>query len=330
LVKKDFGLVSAMGFTASGALFYGVNASFTDLYVATIDPVTAKLVSPPVRALPRVMGSKLYPDWSPDGKSLAYVPQASPGLELTRRKTFQIVSLETGKSESYPVDLRSIGRLIWSPDGHSMLIRGLPKEGYWSLYLFDLQTRALKPLVQSLAGSAISSLAMVDGKDVYYLYYDFPKKTRKLLRFNFESGSVTEVYEEEATARGVSDFSIAPDGKSIAYIDQTTTLKVMPAGGGASREILKLQAPERLDSLAWTNDGKGIVFCKALASGTVDQTTELWLQRLDGGPPRSLGISMDRIANLRFHPDGKQLLFRAGQSRIEVWALENFLPAGKR
>ncbi|MBM3294591.1 MAG: tetratricopeptide repeat protein [Candidatus Aminicenantes bacterium] len=330
LVKKEFGVVSAMGFTASGSLFYGANTSFTDLYIATIDPVTAKLISPPVRALPRVMGSKLHPDWSPDGKSLAYVPQVSSGLEMTRQKTFNIVSLETGKTESYPVDLRSIGRLIWSPDGRSMLLRGLPKDGYWSLYLFDLQTRALKPLVQSAAGSAISSLATVDARDVYYIFYDFPKKARKLLRYNFESQSAAEVYKEEAKARGVTDFAIAPDGKSIAYVDQTTSLKIMPVGGGEAREILKLQSPERIDSITWTNDGKGIVYSKVLSKNAVDQTCELWLQRLDGGAPRNLGISMDRISTLRFHPDGKQLLFRAGQARMEVWALENFLPGGKR
>ena len=329
LIKKDLGPISPMGFNDAGVLYYGVDVSIVDLYVAEIDAASAKLASPPVRALPRIMGSKLSPDWSPDGTALAYVPQSPPGFELVRRKSFNIVSLETGKIRTFPLDLRSIGRLRWSSDGRSMLVRGLPKDGYWSLFLFDLQTQVLRPLVLTPAGAAISNLSTLDGKDIFFTYLDFPKKVRKLLRYNLDRQSAVEIYQED-TRPGMGDFAISPDGKDIAFVDQPSTLKIMPSGGGEAREILKLQSPEQPVSLTWTNDGRGIVFSKALSSTDLaNQMCELWLQPADGGTPRNLGVAMDRISYLRFHPDGKRLVFQAGQMRLEVWAMENFPAAEK-
>ena len=43
-----------------------------------------------------------------------------------------------------------------------------------------------------------------------------------------------------------------------------------------------------------------------------------------------MAAPMKGITALSFHPDGKRVAFAAGQSRTEVWVLENFLPPPKR
>jgi len=59
--------------------------------------------------------------------------------------------------------------------------------------------------------------------------------------------------------------------------------------------------------------------------------TELWLLPVDGGRARKPELSMDSLADLRMHPDGRHLAFTRskGDAVGEVWIMENFLPAAK-
>ena len=88
-----------------------------------------------------------------------------------------------------------------------------------------------------------------------------------------------------------------------------------------------------LSRLIWTPDGQKILFtvhrqdpAKPVNS---DQTFELWQVSAAGGQPQKVGLAMERLRDLSLHPDGKRLAFAAGQSKPEVWVMENFLPANK-
>jgi tricorn protease-like protein len=67
-------------------------------------------------------------------------------------------------------------------------------------------------------------------------------------------------------------------------------------------------------------DGKRILFIKK---------SDLWAIAAEGGEPHKLNLAMKGLAQLRLHPDGRQVAFQAGGSSGEVWAMENFLPAAK-
>ena len=61
----------------------------------------------------------------------------------------------------------------------------------------------------------------------------------------------------------------------------------------------------------------------------------LWLVPIDGTTARKLEFDANRVVpfaqvKIQLHPDGHQLAFVSGHHRsMEVWALENFLPALK-
>jgi hypothetical protein len=53
---------------------------------------------------------------------------------------------------------------------------------------------------------------------------------------------------------------------------------------------------------------------------------------LEGGTPEKLDLAIEGLTvagweNLRRHPDGRRIAFAAGETKDELWVMENFLPA---
>ena len=46
---------------------------------------------------------------------------------------------------------------------------------------------------------------------------------------------------------------------------------------------------------------------------------------MDGKGSQKIDLSMRRLRQLRFHPDGKRIAFSAGYIEAEVWVMENLL-----
>ena len=107
----------------------------------------------------------------------------------------------------------------------------------------------------------------------------------------------------------------------------------MPIKGGEARDVCQIAGDPGAHRLIWTPDGQKILFtlrrqdpAKPVNS---DQTFELWQVSAAAGQPQKVGLAMERLRDLSLHPDGKRLAFGAGQSKPEVWMMENFLPATK-
>lgn len=75
LVHSEVPLYRPMGLTRQGALYYGVRTGFSDVYVAALDKVTGAVLSAPAPLSPRFVGWNRSPDWSTDGRSVAYASQ---------------------------------------------------------------------------------------------------------------------------------------------------------------------------------------------------------------------------------------------------------------
>ena len=177
-----------------------------------------------------------------------------------------------------------------------------------------------------------------DSRSILYTYDQKSTQTNLILRRDLESGEEEEVVRTSGSS--ISRMALSPDGRHLALIRgefrraeaEGTTLELMPAGGGASRELLKTQdyfegISFELGGLTWTPNGHELFFVQGYAFDP-EKPTQLWRISADGGEPQRLGIEMVGLRDIDLHPDGRRIAFTGehGGGANEVWVMENFLP----
>ena len=313
LIKADIGRVQPMAFTRKGSLFYGLVIGDINIFVASLDLTTGKLREPAKRVSERFTGNHTSPDWSPDGRFLAYLSRRSLGNE-PMPFFVSIHSLDTGEQRDLRPDLGYVGGLRWSPDGKTLAAWGSDRKGRKGIYQIDVRNGAVTPLV--LTGEDIRNpFWSSDGKSLYYQEFF----SSRVVARNLETGS-----EQELIPRGkTGNWALSRDGQQIGVLlvspeKKTHSIAVVPASGGALREILTL--PDIGGQLIeWENDGRGLIFARAGRS-------ELWRVPVEGGKPEKLDVSGKNMRRLRIHPDGQRFAFPSGEVKAEVWVMENLLP----
>ncbi len=326
LVKKEIGQISPMRFTRQGSFFYSLQANTEDIYIATLDLEKNKIIAPPKKVPQRFVGSNYSPVWSSDGKYLAYISERKPRLNGKDSYVLCIRSDKTGKVRELIPKLTSFTRLRWAPDGRSIFVTGSDETVYLGLFQIDIQTGDKSLIAQSERGANIKDFALsLDGKFVFYAYFEWPKKLARILAQNLETGQVKEVYRQVAPP-DLGQLNVSPDGKYLSFTTavKDPIIKVIPIAGGEVRDLLTIKSGNFLPH-AWTPDGKDIIFVKS-----EKQKCELWRIPVEGGEPQKVDLTMERMRRLRIHPDGSRIVFIAGKSITEIWVMENFLPLIKK
>jgi Tol biopolymer transport system component len=325
LVRRDMGSISPMGLTQKGCLYYATPGLVYDIFTITLDPATGKIITPPNKDALPYEGYNMSPDWSHDGKYLAYISRRG---HMNRRSIICIYSPETGKVRELLARL-NLGNPRWTPDGRSILVQADVTSGQ-GIYRMDATTGEVVPFIpirkegKESRGSAQLS---ADGKLIFYVREDGKTKLCQILVRNLETGE-----EKELDRAPFDNHSIAlsPDGRRLALLiraeKQLRVLKVMPSNGGKQTELRRFEQSGRwIIDIAWTPDGRYIFFSK----GRPDGKWELWRIPSEGGEPQNLGLAMNRFQHLSVHPDGRRITFASRPTEAElpeVWVMENFLP----
>jgi Tol biopolymer transport system component len=318
LLKSDIGPSLPLGVTVSGALYVYKHISSRDIAIAPIDLEAGRLLGPPVSFTKGFIEDAAFPNWSPDGKFLAYPVPCDNGC-------FAIRSVATGQVRRVAPTLAQAYAPSWSPDGRSLLARGKDANGRQGIFQIDVATGVATAVV--LADASIMAQWAPTGKKVYYRL----SNRGLIVERDLVSGAERDVYAGEA---GI----LSPDGQyfSVASTNASTkvsSLQLIPVAGGQPREFLRLTQPEALGGRqTWTPDSRAVMFDKNTGSHM-----ELWLAPISGGQPRKLDIDPDvwlkgsvpQTGQLGFtlSPDGRNIAVYTGTTVSEVWALENFLPA---
>lgn len=103
-------------------------------------------------------------------------------------------------------------------------------------------------------------------------------------------------------------------------------LKILSVEGGDPQTLYTFKKREWPRAIAWTPDGRNLLFSKSKVIDGKDMESSLWSISLEGGEPQEIGLSMDSIKHLRIHPDGQHIAFHSGKRAEEIWVMENFLP----
>ena len=339
LVKPDIGQIIPIGFTPAGSFYYGLAIGTGDVYTAELDLATGRVLTEPQIATQRYVGWNASPAWSPDGQYLAYMSHVA----LRRSEIITIRSLKTGEERDLSPNLPFIwGPMRWSPDGRSILVSGKDSKARHGLYLIDAQTAKATPIV--MWQDAIDTPAWFpDGKRLLYRSWqrEAGTITETILVRDLETGRETEFFRP-SPGSNIDDIALSRDGQQVALTllekeTRSSVLKVLPVAGGEASDLVRAKEPETIvgDSLSWSSDSRFIIFGRTRATGQ-ERKTQLLAISPRGGEPHALGLAMDSVHDVSFHPDGHHLAFatsvgvaREGKDKVEVWVMENFLPTLK-
>ena len=320
LVGPGPGNFTPMGFTQNGSYYYEVNRTTRDVYIAELDLATGKLLAPPSPAAQRFVGSNDRPAWSPDGRQLLYLSRRAPGLWGAR--ALCVRSTESGEVRELVSKLdQTVIWAGWFPDGRSLLART-----YSQLYRIDVQTGDFSPVTLSNKPLGWPPACSRDGKAIFY----HPNTGVSIVVRDLQTGQEKELHSIAEPSYYSGGVTVSPDGQQLAFMvaekeSGSKVIKVMPAAGGATRDLLRgVQLPGP-SQMAWTPDGLSLLFPQGASSA--DSKAALWLVSVRGGQPRKLELTAEGLRDVSIHPDGRHIAFTATQGRYEVWVMENFLPA---
>lgn len=330
LVKRDVGrLDNSLGFTRHGVYYYGLRPGLIDVYTAELDLAASKLLTPPAQIAERFIGSNKWPLWSPDGQYLVYT--SARGAVRNPPRTIVIRSVKTGEERDLPAMQYLETRMIrWFPDSRSLFAQAFNSEKKQVVfYRIDSQTGEATPLFGSSDGRAALS---ADGETVFYQVRD-ADSTRVLAR-DLRTQQDKEFYRLVAPRGWMMAMAVSPDGRQLAFAENdgnsNVSLKTMPISGGQPRELLKGEQGKEIfggAGIAWEPDSQHLLIVKA--TGQASPNRELCRIATASGQLKSLGIAMDGLELPTVHPDGRRIAFSAGSPKLEVWAMENFLPAAQ-
>ena len=334
LLKPDIGPVSSLGLTASGSLHVFKDTSTLALHIAPIDLEAGKLGTPVVESY-----RAARPDWSRDGKYLAYKKGDIGGFVLAIR------NVETGELREIPTALNYFSEPRWSPDGRWLAAGARPFKGKRAIYRFDADTGEVSFLAPGRPVSRVE--VSPDGRKIYYGYHP---DNESWVEYDLASGETREVFPRNGEGFRMGRSELSPDGRFAAAVSidlaekgkrpygdsygKYNTLLLFPVDGGEPRELLRVARPERLaawGSMSWTPDSQALIVMKVFGKSGKETGRELWLVPIDGATARKLDIDVSDwgggSGNIRLHPDGSQIAFFAGNTSEAIWSLENFLPA---
>lgn len=329
-VLRENMLGGILNTTRQGNLIYSQGLLVPEIYRAGLDAAGNLVSGPAPLAGVRFEGQNREPDYSHDGRELAYISGPADSSDTRIR----IRTLATGAERALPLPIPQIDQLRWYPDGKALLLRGKDAENHYGFFRLEIEPVKFTPLLtQGVPGhAAVNATFSPDGKYLYYLGLPSPD-VQVLMGLDLASAKVTEIYRP--SGRFLRMFALSGDGKQLAlqerenHPDKTfrDRLFVRPITGGAPRMVDDtVQAARAFGALNWAADGKSIWFERP--DDAALQRDDLLRVSLAGTPPQLL-VKTDIMHRIAVQPDGTAIAWQANGRVWEVSSIENLFPAGR-
>lgn len=311
LVKSDIGIVSSVGPTRDGILFYQLLPASAGIYTATFDAASSQLSPGSVQALQQFKGFASFPQFLDDGKSLGYTSRRE--VSVITGNVFTILSMDTGEVREVRPALGYGNFPHWFPDGHHLIVYGVDLKGRPGIFKVDAITGGVVLTVPR--DTCNLPFLASDGRSIFC----HSPKEKKFRQVDASSGAVLRTLSIEG-----EPYAASPDGRYVV----TSALQIVPLETGESRALLRLSPPSsqvgNSFTISWTPDSRSVVFY-----GRLNGDEGMWRVPIDGGAPQKLNVNVGPILSWRTNAKTGQVAFSTNGvgGRLEMWKMENFLPS---
>jgi Tol biopolymer transport system component len=334
LLLKDAGEGEPIGLSRNGSYFYHKWIFFSEVYLAEMDPATGRLVSSPAPVSQRETLSHNAPDWSPDGRYLAY--QASkPG----QGEVVKIRTLATGEEREFQPSLRTVMFLRWFPDNKALAAQGVDQKGELGVHRVEVASGAASVILQreSWGDYGANPTLSPDGKVMTYKKYERERKISSLVQYNIDTREEKVLFQPKPPLY-VGSFTLLHRTGQIALSlsdveKKTGCVKLLEPTGGEPKVIYQAPSGEFIPGFAsmdWMPDGRSILITKARTGSWAEAARQsLWRIPLSGGQPEKL-FESNAIFDVRVHPSGRWVAIGSRQTGAETWVVENLVTASQK
>jgi eukaryotic-like serine/threonine-protein kinase len=236
-------------------------------------------------------GQKFTPVFSSDGNEIAYTWKG----EKDNNYDVYVKLIGAGSPLRLTTDPAPDYCPVWSPDGRYIaFIRGEFSNGTGAYYIIPALGGAERKIAEAYMRNPVFGRCMdwtADGRDLIVADRGSAKDPRiSILLLSVDDGERRVVVSPPDSY--LASPTLSPDGKMLAYVAGAGFLAgdifVVPASGGQSR---RLTSDRRfLSGLAWTADGKEIVF-----SSNRGGLFRLWRISASGGTPEPLNVAGEDV-----------------------------------
>ena len=276
----------------------------------------SKVPEPSISLAVTSIGEKYSPSLSPDGKLLAFSWNGGSGpyfsIYVKPIDTEELLRLSNQESVDY--------NPVWSPDGRSIAFCRIQK-GNTGIYIVPAVGGAERKVRDT----------HWEEREFYEVFWYFGRLSwspdGKLLAFSDRASSnePTSIYLlaldssaiQKLTSPGLpGDYNPAfsPDGQTLAFdrgSQGVTSIYTLPVDGGAERRLIT--GSQFGWGLAWTQDGRNIVFGRA---GWLAKSGWLWKISRNGGEPERLQFGQEGTEP---SISGNRLVYARQITNLNIW-----------
>ena len=276
----------------------------------------SKAPEPSISLAVTSVGEKYSPNLSPDGKQLAFAWNGGTGSHFS----IYVKLIETEEpirlTRQESIDFNP----VWSPDGHYIAFCRI-KKGDTGIYMVPALGGAERKIRDT----------HWEERDFDQVFWYFGRLAwspdGKLLAFSDRTSSdePTSIYLlslDSLSARRLTSSDLpgdynpafSPDGQMLAFnrgSQGVTSIYTMPVAGGEERRLIT--GSQFGWGLAWTSDGRDIVFGRA---GWLAKSGWLWKISAHGGEPQRLQFGQEGTEpSIR----GSRLVYARQVSNLNIW-----------
>ncbi len=255
-------------------------------------------------------GKDLAPDWSPDGRQIAF--------QSSRNNNVDIYVMAADGSDMHQLtdnDARDENP-SWSPDGRQIAFSSTRNDNF-EIYVMAADGSDVHQLTDNDARDENPSWSP-DGRQIAFSSTRKGRSNFDIYVMDSDGSNPHRLTDHPAWDRSPS---WSPDGRQIAFSsdrDGNSDIYVMAADGSDVHQLTDNDARDR--SPSWSPDGRQIVF-----SSDRDGNSDIYVMGSDGSNPRRLTNHKSWDVQPSWSADGEQIVFssdRDGNLGIYVMEIE--------